>query len=117
MTCYVKKYINYITALVMVGLAINAHYGVSAVTSWYESYGLDSAWIAGFLIAGSILTLKNKTQICFILGTLPYAIYALSTVWVTIERQAGYAAGIVYAFSYIQLIALYDCQFWSNNND
>lgn len=105
-----KEHINIIAGIVLVGLALNSAYGVSAVVNHYESNGIPHDLVAGALLGGAIITIVSKSPAIFVLGTLPYAIYILSTIWVTVSHRGGYSAAVVYLFSYVQLVILYDCK-------
>jgi len=105
-----RQHIHIVAGLVMVGLALNSAYGTSAVIKHYESIGVPHDIVASALFGGAIITIVSKSPAIFALGTLPYAIYMLTTLWVTFEHRGGYSTSIVYLFSYIQLVTLYDCK-------
>jgi len=106
----IKRHIHIIVAVVMLGLGLNAIQGVSPVIEHYETWGFSRAFLAGILFGGAIITAFIRSPYAFILGTLPYAIYVITTISIVMQRAAGYPVAIIYTFSYIQLLALYNEQ-------
>lgn len=111
MFLFVRSHITYLTGLALAGLALNTALNYpSAVVAHYEALGIPHIWLSGILIAGAIITLIAQSPAAFIIGTLPYAWYVVSTVYIVIDHRGGYPTAIVYLFSYFELLALYDCR-------
>lgn len=104
----IRAHIALIAGLVMILLALNMiAERPSLVVNHYEDRGIPHEVQAGLLIAGAVVLALENGAITFILGTLPYAVYCLTTVYITLDRGGGYPTGIIYLFSYLQLWALY----------
>lgn len=105
---WIEKSLREITALMMVLLAVNvlAH-RPSLVVDKFEEWGIGHSWVAGMLLAGAVLVVLVRGAVGFIAGTTPFAIYVLTTVWITLERGGGYPTAIIYSFCYYLLLALY----------
>lgn len=104
----VRNHIALIAALVMVLLALNIalEKPSPAVAQWVNA-GVPHEFLAGLFIAGAVLLALRNGPETFIIGTLPFAIYCMTTIYVTIDRRGGYPTAIVYTFAYAELLALY----------
>lgn len=102
---YFRRTIHLWTALVMGVLAWNIVYGTSLVESYYHNWGISPEMQAGVILAGAIMLIVYRSPLLFVLATLPYAIYAFTTLYIVLDRKGGYSTATIYLYSYVQLMA------------
>lgn len=104
----IRNHIALFAAIMMLLLALNiAAEKPSLVVAQWERTGIPHEYQAGLLIAGALIVAMRNGPETFILGTLPFAVYCCTTIYVTLDHRGGYPTAIVYSFAYLELLALY----------
>ena len=98
-----------LTALAQLALAANALWGSANALIRWERWGFPREAAAGMFLAGALMLLWRRDATMFVIATLPYILFVLTTVLISVENpaQVPYSAIIIYTYSIIQMYVLY----------